>query len=63
MSRAERRKRMRSLRKRVRENDVGHWSRSFLRALSDANGGVDRLGADPDPLGDLEWTVERRPSP
>jgi trehalose 6-phosphate synthase len=63
MSRAERRKRMRSLRKRVRENDVGHWSRSFLRALSDANGGIDRYGFDPDPLGDLEWTVERRPSP
>lgn len=62
MPRAERRKRMRSLRKRVRENDVGHWSRSFLRALSDASGGIDRLGADPDPLGDLEWTVERRPS-
>lgn len=63
MPRAERRKRMRSLRKRVRENDVGHWSRSFLRALSDANGGIDRLGADPDPLGDLEWTVERSPKP
>jgi trehalose 6-phosphate synthase len=63
MPRAERRKRMRALRKRVRENDVGHWSRSFLRALSDANGGVARLGFDPDPLGELEWTVERRPSP
>jgi len=63
MQRAERRKRMRALRKRVRENDVGHWSRSFLRALSDANGGIDRLGADPDPLGDLEWTVERPPKP
>jgi trehalose 6-phosphate synthase len=63
MPRAERRKRMRGLRKRVRENDVGHWSRSFLRALSDANGGIDRLGADPDPLGDLEWTVERPPKP
>jgi trehalose 6-phosphate synthase len=63
MPRAERRKRMRSLRKRVRENDVGHWSRSFLRALSDANGGIDRLGADPDSLGDLEWTVERPPKP
>ncbi|WP_309709818.1 trehalose-6-phosphate synthase [Pseudolysinimonas sp.] len=63
MPRAERRKRMRSLRKRVRENDVGHWSRSFLRTLSDANGGIDRLGADLDPLGDLEWTVERVPKP
>ncbi len=63
MPRAERRKRMRSLRKRVRENDVGHWSRGFLRSLSDANGGIDRLGADLDPLGDLEWTVERAPKP
>ncbi|GHF16140.1 alpha,alpha-trehalose-phosphate synthase (UDP-forming) [Pseudolysinimonas yzui] len=63
MPRAERRKRMRALRKRVRENDVGHWSRSFLRALSDASGGIDRLGADLDPLGDLEWTVERPPKP
>jgi trehalose 6-phosphate synthase len=63
MPRAERRKRMRSLRKRVRENDVGHWSRSFLRALSDANGGIARFGFDPDPLGDLEWTVDRTPRP
>lgn len=61
MPRAERRKRMRSLRKRVRENDVGHWSRSFLRALSDANGGVARFGFEPDPLGELEWTVDRPP--
>lgn len=61
MPRSERRKRMRSLRKRVRENDVGHWSRGFLRSLSDANGGIDRIGADLDPLGDLEWTVERLP--
>ena len=59
MPRAERRKRMRSLRKRVRENDVQHWSRGFLRTLSEANDGIDRSGADLDPLGDLEWTVER----
>ena len=62
MPRAERRKRMRSLRKRVRENDVQHWSRGFLRTLSEATDGVDRFGADLDPLGDLEWTVDR-PAP
>jgi len=59
MPRAERRKRMRVLRKRVRENDVGHWSRGFLRALREATDGVDKFGLDPDPLGELEWTVER----
>ena len=59
MPRAERRKRMRSLRKRVRENDVQHWSRGFLRTLSETNDGVDRYGVELDPLGDLEWTVEK----
>lgn len=62
MPRAERRKRMRALRKRVRENDVAHWSSNFLRALSDARGGTARLVVDSDPLGDLEWTVERPPT-
>ncbi|HTL41612.1 MAG TPA: alpha,alpha-trehalose-phosphate synthase (UDP-forming) [Pseudolysinimonas sp.] len=53
MPRAERRKRMRSLRKRVRENDVTHWSESFLAALR-------AVDASPeDPLGELEWTVDR----
>lgn len=33
----ERRKRMRSMRRRVRENDVQHWSETFLSALSAAN--------------------------
>jgi trehalose 6-phosphate synthase len=33
MPRAERRKRMRSMRRRVRENDVAHWSAAFLDAL------------------------------
>ncbi len=60
MTRSERRKRMRALRKRVRENDVGHWSRSFLRTLADTRDG--RLeGIDLNPLGDLEWTVDRPP--
>jgi len=66
MSRDERRKRMRSMRKRVRENDVGHWSRGFLRALAEAHAAigvpVDPADDDSDPLGELEWTVERAPA-
>jgi trehalose 6-phosphate synthase (EC 2.4.1.15) len=60
MPRSERLKRMRVLRKRVREHDVAFWSESFLRALAEArrhSGASD--GADA--LGELEWTVERAP--
>lgn len=62
MAPAERSQRMRAMRQRVRENDVGHWSREFLSALADAHatsGEGDGDGSDP--LGDLEWTVERAP--
>lgn len=63
MSRDERRKRMRSMRKRVRENDVGHWSRGFLLALAEAHGAAAEVADDDsDPLGELEWTVERAPT-
>jgi trehalose 6-phosphate synthase len=55
MPRTERRKRMKSLRKRVRENDVQHWSATFLAALRAASSGASLE----DPLGDLEWTSER----
>ncbi len=55
MPRPERRRRMRSLRKRVLENDVAHWSREFLHALAERNRSGD------DSLGELEWTVERAP--
>jgi trehalose 6-phosphate synthase len=55
MPRPERRKRMKSLRKRVRENDVQHWSESFLASLRAASSGASLE----DPLGDLEWTSER----
>jgi trehalose-6-phosphate synthase len=55
MPRHERRKRMRSLRRRVRENDVQHWSETFLAALRAASSGA----SAEDPLGDLEWTVDR----
>lgn len=53
MPRPERRKRMRSLRKRVRENDVNHWADSFISALHAAD------ASEEDPLGALEWTVDR----
>jgi len=60
MPRAERRKRMHTLRKRVRDHDVSFWSESFLRALAEARRGAAAYdGADA--LGELEWTVERGP--
>jgi len=55
MPRPERRRRMRALRRRVRENDVAHWSREFLRSLAEHS------ESGTDPLGDLEWTIERAP--
>jgi len=60
MPRPERRKRMRALRKRVRDHDVAHWSESFLRALAEARRGSEAFGTS-DELGELEWTVERAP--
>ena len=57
MPHPERRKRMRSLRRRVRENDVAHWSQNFMLALREARAG----STGEDPLGELEWTVERAP--
>jgi trehalose-6-phosphate synthase len=59
MPRPERRKRMRALRKRVRDNDVARWSETFLRTLAEArrNSGTYDAGE----LGELEWTVERAP--
>lgn len=38
MPRAERRRRMRTMRRRVRENDVRHWSEAFIAALREARG-------------------------
>jgi trehalose 6-phosphate synthase len=60
MPRPERRKRMRALRKRVRDNDVAHWSESFLRTLAEARRGSREFEPSSE-LGDLEWTVERAP--
>ncbi|MEP6480103.1 MAG: alpha,alpha-trehalose-phosphate synthase (UDP-forming) [Rhodoglobus sp.] len=50
--------RMRALRKRVLEYDVSRWSTTFLEALADSN--RDRMDPNPDPLGDLEWTMDRQ---
>ena len=60
MPRQERRKRMRSLRRRVSENDVKHWSDSFLSTLRGTR-------AEPGWQGnelpaEVEWTIERAPN-
>jgi trehalose-6-phosphate synthase len=58
MPRVERQRRMRAMRNLVLRNNVDRWSAGFLAAL----GGVGQSGQggeDDDPLGDLEWTVER----
>ena len=60
MPRPERRKRMKNLRKRVRENDVNHWSEGFLRTVAQARRDAGETGTA-DSLEDLEWTVERAP--
>ena len=61
MPRHERRKRMRSLRKRVAENDVAKWSDSFLTTLRQARRSRAAWGGS-GLAGDVEWTVERPPS-
>jgi len=55
----ERQARMRSLRKRVLENDVARWSTTFLTTLAAAR--QEQVDYELDPLGELEWTVERPP--
>jgi len=58
MPRIERTRRMRSMRNLVLRNDVERWSVQFLDALRGV--GLDnQSGDDGDPLGDLEWTIER----
>ena len=60
MPQRERVARMRSLRKRVLENDVARWSSNFLHTLRDARARrFDRLAPVQLP-GELEWTVDRR---
>jgi len=60
MPRRERSQRMRSMRRRVLENDVARWSSNFLTTLEQARAGrYDRIS--PVTLPDeLEWTVDRR---
>jgi trehalose 6-phosphate synthase len=61
MPRKDKRARMKSLRKRVLENDVAKWSSTFLATLTEAtkHRNPEADAVDDDPLGDLEWTVER----
>lgn len=60
MPRHERRKRMRSLRRRVSENDVKHWSDSFLSTLRGTRAEPGWSGSEL-PL-EVEWTIERAPN-
>jgi trehalose 6-phosphate synthase len=61
MPRKDRRARMRSLRKRVLENDVARWSATFIADLEQARIQRAEVEADTSPIDDLEWTVERPP--
>ncbi|HEY2642582.1 MAG TPA: trehalose-6-phosphate synthase, partial [Galbitalea sp.] len=58
MPRIERARRMRAMRKLVLRNNVSRWSAEFLSALRSAGNLTHELDDD-DPLGDLEWTIER----
>jgi trehalose 6-phosphate synthase len=58
MPAAERQRRMKSMRKLVLQNDVAKWSADFLTALRASTEHVVSED-DEDPLGELEWTIER----
>jgi trehalose 6-phosphate synthase len=58
MPRVERQRRMRAMRNLVLRNNVDRWSAGFLRAL-DGVGKDNQAADDVDPLGDVEWTIER----
>ncbi len=60
MPRAERRSRMRALRKRVIEHDVARWSRGFLDTLRQAAADRHDRIAPLELADDLEWTLDRR---
>jgi trehalose 6-phosphate synthase len=55
---AERQRRMRAMRKLVLRNDVNRWSAEFLTALRGAPAAA-AAAENEDPLGELEWTIER----
>jgi trehalose 6-phosphate synthase len=54
----ERQRRMRAMRNLVLRNNVDRWSAGFLHALRGVGQG-NQTSDEEDPLGDLEWTVER----
>ncbi len=60
MPRAERRSRMRALRKRVIDHDVARWSRGFLDTLRQAAADRNDRIAPLELADDLEWTLDRR---
>ena len=59
---AERRKRMRSLRKKVADNDVSHWSNAFLTTLRRSQEPHAMWGGA-GPLSETEWAVGGEPRP
>jgi trehalose 6-phosphate synthase len=58
MPRVERQRRMRAMRNLVLRNNVDRWSAGFLHALEGV-GQDNQVADEEDPLGDLEWTIER----
>ena len=58
MPRVERQRRMRAMRNLVLRNNVDRWSAGFLEALRHV-GHEGEASGNEDPLGDLEWTIER----
>jgi trehalose 6-phosphate synthase len=58
MPRVEKQRRMRAMRNLVLRNNVDRWSAQFLEALRGV-GSDNQDAEDDDPLGDLEWTIER----
>ncbi|MCU1551470.1 MAG: trehalose-6-phosphate synthase, partial [Glaciihabitans sp.] len=58
MPQLEQQRRMRAMRKLVLRNDVNQWSADFLSALRGSKNG-DSVKDSEDPLGELEWTIER----
>jgi trehalose 6-phosphate synthase len=60
MPRTERSSRMRSLRKRVAEFDVAHWSGAFLTTLDQARAGRFRRMLPAELADELEWTIDSR---
>jgi alpha,alpha-trehalose-phosphate synthase [UDP-forming] len=58
ISPSEARRRMRSLRRRVREYDVAHWAKTFLDALHGEPTAVEPAAVEPDPEPEREPSVQ-----